>query len=265
MNLLGARPEPASHGEVPELVWQSLSDIVGDETLEHLFDFQTLLLIALPCLALQLLYGSQARTQTAATCFAFAFDWMHPVVRVVALWGTAGWILQFIHASYVQWLPWHELRLLEAYRMHPLDGIFAALIIIVPGSIVSGDPILFVYSGVISKFWGHLQHFSVRSNLGWLGWIVASPQNHQVHHSIESRHKARNFGDRLVIWDLIFGTLERDRQVYPACGVEGHESLLERDFSLRGFVDPFIQQLIEPLRLIGGDLRRNWAMWNGTR
>jgi sterol desaturase/sphingolipid hydroxylase (fatty acid hydroxylase superfamily) len=41
----------------------------------------------------------------------------------------------------------------------------------------------------------------------WLTAIFLSPVHHQTHHSSLARHFDRNYGQNLVIWDRLFGTL----------------------------------------------------------
>jgi sterol desaturase/sphingolipid hydroxylase (fatty acid hydroxylase superfamily) len=39
-----------------------------------------------------------------------------------------------------------------------------------------------------------------------------SPIQHQVHHSIDPRHRNKNFGVKFAVWDALFGTLYVPRQ-----------------------------------------------------
>jgi hypothetical protein len=51
-----------------------------------------------------------------------------------------------------------------------------------------------------------MQHSQVPWSLGWVGrWVIASPQNHQFHHSIDEEHKDKNFSN-CPLWDHLFGT-----------------------------------------------------------
>jgi hypothetical protein len=74
---------------------------------------------------------------------------------------------------------------------------------------------------------------NVKINLGWLGWLVASPQFHRVHHSVESAHWDKNFAGVLSIFDYLFGTACPSRDIYPDTGIadaqfpgEGNSGLL---------------------------------------
>ena len=41
----------------------------------------------------------------------------------------------------------------------------------------------------------------------WLEYLIISPAQHQLHHSVDSRHYDKNFGATLAIWDWFFGSL----------------------------------------------------------
>jgi sterol desaturase/sphingolipid hydroxylase (fatty acid hydroxylase superfamily) len=62
------------------------------------------------------------------------------------------------------------------------------------------------YTGInsVNQF---LVHSNLRANYGWVGrWLIVSPANHRVHHSIQPEHLGKNFSVTLVLWDRVFGT-----------------------------------------------------------
>ncbi|MGG7035018.1 MAG: sterol desaturase family protein [Flavobacterium sp.] len=60
----------------------------------------------------------------------------------------------------------------------------------------------------------NLRHSSVKLKyFDFLEYIFISPYQHQIHHSINPEHFDRNMGSKLAIWDWMFGTLLRSRQV----------------------------------------------------
>jgi sterol desaturase/sphingolipid hydroxylase (fatty acid hydroxylase superfamily) len=52
----------------------------------------------------------------------------------------------------------------------------------------------------------YLQHSNVRMRTGALGWIFATPELHRIHHSRRPSDLDSNFGDVLIVWDVLFGT-----------------------------------------------------------
>jgi sterol desaturase/sphingolipid hydroxylase (fatty acid hydroxylase superfamily) len=61
----------------------------------------------------------------------------------------------------------------------------------------------FVFTDVIDKF----QHSHVRTSLGMLDYIIPSGGMHEIHHSAELKHRDKNFGNTLAVFDWMFGTI----------------------------------------------------------
>jgi sterol desaturase/sphingolipid hydroxylase (fatty acid hydroxylase superfamily) len=59
-------------------------------------------------------------------------------------------------------------------------------------------------------------HTRFGSDFGPLGWILATPSHHRVHHGREPHYRDRNFGAVLIVWDRLFGTFtpEADEPTY---------------------------------------------------
>lgn len=62
-------------------------------------------------------------------------------------------------------------------------------------------------------------HSNIKLNLGWLGWVITSPQFHRVHHSALPEHADKNFGGHFSLFDHLFGTACRSTNVYPETGI----------------------------------------------
>ncbi len=59
----------------------------------------------------------------------------------------------------------------------------------------------------------HLQHSHLPISYGpLLNRFIVSPIQHQVHHSIDPRHRNKNFGVKFAVWDVLFGTLYVPRE-----------------------------------------------------
>jgi len=72
---------------------------------------------------------------------------------------------------------------------------------------VSMSTFLFALSG------RHLRHSHIWLSYGPVfSWLFISPAQHQIHHSIDPRHRDMNFGARLAVWDALFGTLYVPRE-----------------------------------------------------
>jgi sterol desaturase/sphingolipid hydroxylase (fatty acid hydroxylase superfamily) len=53
---------------------------------------------------------------------------------------------------------------------------------------------------------GFFQHCNIELKLGPLNYIVSGPELHRWHHSVVIGESNKNYGNNLIIWDLVFGT-----------------------------------------------------------
>ncbi len=129
-------------------------------------------------------------------------------------------IHRFLHRSAL-W-PLHAVHhcsprmyFLLAVRKHPLQAF------VTYGGRLSVLWLLGVPTDVITLYLvlaaanAHVQHANIRMRTGPLGLVFATPELHRLHHSKQSQELDANFGDVLIVWDLLFGT----RRV-PAAGLD---------------------------------------------
>ena len=151
------------------------------------------------------------------TLFVFTLDdftkfivhrWMHKISFL--------WALHKVHHSATTLTP------LTIYRTHPLEGIlFSLRASFTQGVSISlfvfffGNSVdLFTILGVnIFIFCFNVAGANLRhSHIGiqywrWLEYIIISPAQHQLHHSVAEEHYDKNFGATLAFWDWCFGSL----------------------------------------------------------
>lgn len=157
------------------------------------------------------------------------------------------WLHRFSH----QWSPlWrlhavhhspHGLYSLNVGRFHPLDKSLQYLFDAMPFIIMGvGQEVLSMYY-VFYAINGFFQHCNIDVRLGFLNYIISGPELHRWHHSenvIESNH---NYGNNLIIWDLIFGT-----RYLPKRSRVAELGLINRHYPM-GFISqlksPFIKGL----------------------
>ncbi|GAB5435666.1 MAG: hypothetical protein FalmKO_07910 [Falsiruegeria mediterranea] len=61
-------------------------------------------------------------------------------------------------------------------------------------------------------------------------FLLISPAQHQIHHSVARQHHDRNFGAALAVWDWMFGTLhlsEKQELQFDLGGKQGDEGDLK--------------------------------------
>jgi sterol desaturase/sphingolipid hydroxylase (fatty acid hydroxylase superfamily) len=51
--------------------------------------------------------------------------------------------------------------------------------------------------------------------LGWLNYIISGPELHRWHHSKTIKESNSNYGNNVIVWDILFGTFfyPKDRRV----------------------------------------------------
>ena len=155
---------------------------------------------------------------------------------------TVLWYLHAIHHSQ------EDLNPLTPYRVHPLEGVTKALIRTAPFMVFGGTATTVFWFTFINSFWGFFIHANIRTNLGFLKYVLVTPQYHRVHHSIEERHFDRNFGERLTLWDWLFGTMWLGFDDYPATGVKGFPIPKESDMTPWGLLRSWWRLTLYPFR-----------------
>ena len=100
-------------------------------------------------------------------------------------------------------------------RFHPLDKAIQFLGDSLPFLLLGVQPEVFAAYFVFYAVNGFYQHSNADIRLGFLNWIVAGPELHRWHHSTVIAESNANYGNNLIVWDVIFGTrqLPKERTV----------------------------------------------------
>lgn len=115
-----------------------------------------------------------------------------------------------MHASDILWRTFHQthhsaerIDIWGALYFHPLDMagwafVGSFMLVFVFG--FAPEAVLFAF--LAATFCGLFQHANLRTPR-WLGWFVARPEMHSLHHE-RGVHRF-NYGD-IALWDMVFGT-----------------------------------------------------------
>lgn len=158
------------------------------------------------------------------------------------------WEFHKIHHSATELTPFTQ------YRMHPIELIINNLKGIVVKAVVTGF-FLYIANGNVSLvtllginilnflfyfFGANLRHSHVKLKyFNFLENILISPYQHQIHHSNNKAHFDANLGSRLAIWDYLFGTLIKSKDVKELKFGLGEE---DKDY------DTFSKNLLHPFK-----------------
>lgn len=170
--------------------------------------------------------------------------WPHrwPVVSQVVLMLVGGDLARYwLHRAFHRWpAMWayhavhhspQRLYWLNVGRFHPFEKATQLALDSLPFVLVGvGDQVLAGYF-VFYAVNGFFQHSNCRVRLGPLNWVISGPELHRWHHSRLVAESDHNYGNNLIVWDVLFGTrfLPPDREV-------GELGLFNRGYP-EGFVD----------------------------
>jgi sterol desaturase/sphingolipid hydroxylase (fatty acid hydroxylase superfamily) len=97
---------------------------------------------------------------------------------------------------------------LSGSRSHALEILINQTIEFAPILLLGAHPVVPIIKVTIDTLWGMYIHANVDVKSGRLQWIINGPEMHRWHHAIELRDGV-NFGTKLAVWDLLWGTAYR--------------------------------------------------------
>ena len=100
-----------------------------------------------------------------------------------------------------------RLYWLNAGRFHPLDtaaSAFVSLAVLV-GLGAGVEVVLMLSTWIVVH--GMYQHCNVDLRLGPLNYIFSMAELHRWHHSLTIEEANSNYGNNIIFWDLVFGTM----------------------------------------------------------
>ena len=100
----------------------------------------------------------------------------------------------------------HRLYWVNSARVHPFEKLAHFTVDIVPFALlgVSKEALAFYY--VLWGVTGFYQHSNCDVRFGPLNYVFSGPELHRWHHSELIDESDNNYGNVLIVWDLLFGT-----------------------------------------------------------
>lgn len=128
-----------------------------------------------------------------------------------------------------------RLWVINTGRFHIVDSLFKVALGQAPLYLLGAPLEVFLWVGAVTAFIGLLTHCNIEMRTGILDYVFSTPRLHRWHHSKDLREGNKNYGENLVIWDLVFSTYYNpDRPCSTDIGITGRVS------------DTFIKQLVQP-------------------
>jgi len=122
--------------------------------------------------------------------------WMHRAAHE----NDALWKLHAVHHS------GEQLYWLNTARFHPLEKALQMSLDSLPFLLMAVDARVLSLYYIAYATNGFFQHCNVRLRYGPLNYIVGSADTHRWHHSRRPRESNANYGNTVILWDLLFGT-----------------------------------------------------------
>ncbi len=129
------------------------------------------------------------------------------------------WRLHAVHHSS------ERLYWLNVGRFHPLEKSLQFLLDALPFIVLGVSAEVLALYFVFYALNGFFQHSNVDLRMGFLNYIISSAELHRWHHSRLPAESNSNYGNNLIVWDLVFGT-----RFFPAGREVGELGLARRDY-----------------------------------
>jgi sterol desaturase/sphingolipid hydroxylase (fatty acid hydroxylase superfamily) len=154
------------------------------------------------------------------------------------------WFFHVVHHSQ----PW--VNPLTVKRSHFVEKFFDYGVVKIVPFIILGSPVeTWAIYYAVDAAWDYFVHSNIDTDLGPLRYVFVSPRYHMLHHSRLPEHIDKNFSDRLVLWDLLFGTASFDYKREFPTGVNDPGFVVESSPRPGALVGVFFSQLWYPFRM----------------
>ena len=171
----------------------------------------------------------------AMFCFAFIADsfaayWLHRLMHAQPLL----WRIHRVHHADTQ------VDVSTSLRNHPLELVVTAPVAAIVVLLIGAPPSAVIAAQSLSVAAALWQHADIHLPAGVeskLAWMIVTPRLHRLHHHPERQLHDSNFGELIVLWDRMFGTLNSS-EGRRAVGLENQSSAADRLF----------EQIWSPLR-----------------
>jgi sterol desaturase/sphingolipid hydroxylase (fatty acid hydroxylase superfamily) len=157
--------------------------------------------------------------------------WIQAILMVLAVDFLRYWLHRAAHENDTLWRlhsvhhSVEQLYWLNTARFHPIEKILQMSLDSLPFLLMGVDERVLALYYISYAANGFFQHCNIRLRYGPLNYIVGSAETHRWHHSRTPRESNANYGNTVIVWDVLFGTwfLPADREVQEL-------GLQERDY-----------------------------------
>ena len=138
--------------------------------------------------------------------------WLQAILMVLAVDFLRYWLHRAAHENETLWRlhsvhhSVEQLYWLNTARFHPIEKAMQMCLDSLPFLLMGVHEVVLALYYIAYATNGFFQHCNVRLHYGVLNYIVGSAETHRWHHSREPREANANYGNTVIVWDLLFGT-----------------------------------------------------------
>jgi sterol desaturase/sphingolipid hydroxylase (fatty acid hydroxylase superfamily) len=171
--------------------------------------------------------------------YEFFLYWYHRLSHEMGGW--VGGFLWRVHS--IHHLP-DKVYLLMHAVFHPLNSIAVAMILQGVLIVAGVDSVSLYLLNTFVGLQGLFSHYNVDIRAGFLNYIFVGTELHRFHHSA-NLDQAKNYGQIISVWDVVFGTFRYQPGVYPErLGVAEPVEYPDSNQYWRGFLFPFARRAV---------------------
>lgn len=137
-----------------------------------------------------------AQVVLAVVASEFMLYWAHRSAHEIMFI----WRFHAVHHSV------RKLWIVNTGRFHFIDSLYSIVLGMLPLLALGASMDVVMWLGAVTAFIGMLTHCNVEMRFGVLSWVFNTPELHRWHHSKKLREGNKNYGENVVIWDMVFGT-----------------------------------------------------------
>jgi ornithine lipid hydroxylase len=142
----------------------------------------------------------------------FGLYWAHRIAHERLFF----WRFHALHHSVTR------LWVVNTGRFHFMDSLFKIALSQTPLYLLGAPVSIFLWVGAVTAFIGILTHCNIVVRTGILDYVFSTPRLHRWHHSKDLREGNTNYGENIVVFDMIFGTFYNpDRPSSTDIGISG--------------------------------------------
>jgi sterol desaturase/sphingolipid hydroxylase (fatty acid hydroxylase superfamily) len=191
---------PPSSEIKTDLVFMTIVQLAWPPIVSFLFVYALIEPARALDLPIQTLWPHRWPVWTQAILMILAVDFLRYWLHRAAHENDTLWRLHSVHHS-VEQLYW-----LNTARFHPIEKALQMALDSLPFLLLGVHEVVLSLYYIAYASNGFFQHCNIDLRYGFLNYVVGSAETHRWHHSREPKESNANYGNTVIVWDLIFGT-----------------------------------------------------------